>query len=261
VTVWQLIKHLLTAYGRITPSSLSANDARMRAAFDADQPIEVLFTQIEDGMDYAAAGNGAYSLQQIIIIAYSLIFASDAYPEACREWRKKSEVDKNWENFKTEFASAYHDRCEATTTSQRSGYHDANSTTREVMTTSNQTIVNLAAAAAADRETMANLALTNTTLSQQLAASQEENALLKRQLDNLRNQRRAPGGAPGRQNYTQRGAPFTPKNFNNTNYCWTHGWKCDTTHTSRTCTKPRVGHQLGATRADTMGGSDANKPV
>ena len=170
-------------------------------------------------------------------------------------------MEKTWENFKTEFASAYHDRCKATTMSQRSGYHDANSTTRDVMTTSNPIIVNLAAAAAADRETMANLALTNTTLSQQLAASQEENALLKRQLDNLRNRQNAPGGAPVRQNKTQRGAPFTPKNFNNTNYCWTHGWKCYTTHTSCTCTKPRGGNQLGATRVDTMGGSNVNKPV
>ena len=118
VTVWQLIKHLLVSYGRITPNAISANDTRMRTPFDADQPIEVLFTQIEYGMQYAAAGNAAYSAQQIIIIAYALIFASDAYPEACREWRKKTEVDKTWTNFKEDFASAYHDRCEASTTTQ-----------------------------------------------------------------------------------------------------------------------------------------------
>jgi hypothetical protein len=43
------------------------------------------------------------------------------------------------------------------------------------------------------------------------------------------------------------------------NYCWTHGYKVGRTHTSLTCTTHNPGHKTEATRADSMGGSQANK--
>ncbi len=41
-------------------------------------------------------------------------------------------------------------------------------------------------------------------------------------------------------------------------YCWTHSYKVKVGHTSATCMSPRTGHQLGATRANKMGGSTHN---
>jgi hypothetical protein len=51
------------------------------------------------------------------------------------------------------------------------------------------------------------------------------------------------------------------KSFNpsSSNYCWTHGYKVGSTHTSITCKLPKPGHKTEATRADNMGGSQANK--
>jgi hypothetical protein len=43
------------------------------------------------------------------------------------------------------------------------------------------------------------------------------------------------------------------------NYFWTHGYKVGRTHTSLTCTTRNPGHKAEATRADNMGGSQANK--
>jgi hypothetical protein len=43
------------------------------------------------------------------------------------------------------------------------------------------------------------------------------------------------------------------------NHCWTHGYKVGSTHTSLTCKLPRPGHKKEATRADNMGGGQANK--
>jgi hypothetical protein len=43
------------------------------------------------------------------------------------------------------------------------------------------------------------------------------------------------------------------------NYCWTHGYKFDNTHTSLSCNFPKQGHKREATRTDNMGGSQANK--
>jgi hypothetical protein len=42
-------------------------------------------------------------------------------------------------------------------------------------------------------------------------------------------------------------------------YCWSCGFKVGLMHNSRTCCFPKEGHQVEATRADTMGGSRRNK--
>ena len=44
-------------------------------------------------------------------------------------------------------------------------------------------------------------------------------------------------------------------------YCWTHGYHVKLGHTSATCTNKAEGHQISATRSNTMGGSTKNKPT
>ena len=44
--------------------------------------------------------------------------------------------------------------------------------------------------------------------------------------------------------------------YENFNYCWTHGHHVEDDHTSATCTMPRPGHQVAATKQNTMGGSN-----
>ena len=45
------------------------------------------------------------------------------------------------------------------------------------------------------------------------------------------------------------------------NYCWTHGYRVGNKHNSATCQNKTPGHQDNATRENTMGGSQANKPL
>ena len=47
----------------------------------------------------------------------------------------------------------------------------------------------------------------------------------------------------------------------NGNYCWTHGYCVGNKHNSATCQNKAPGHQDNATRENTMGGSEANKPT
>jgi hypothetical protein len=102
---------------------------------------------------------------------------------------------------------------------------------------------NLAAATAADRGVVAALTQANSRLAKQL----EENSSELRGLKALLNQERR----------EKRG----PRSFNPSasNYCWTHGYKVGKTHTSLTCNTPTPGHKSEATRAENMGGSQANK--
>jgi hypothetical protein len=54
--------------------------------------------------------------------------------------------------------------------------------------------------------------------------------------------------------------PKKPRIINNATYCWTHGYRVNATHNSKTCTRRATGHQEEATRDNNMGGSQAGKP-
>jgi hypothetical protein len=60
---------------------LAANDnIRYREACNPARPVELLFGQIEDAMDYAGAGGGPYSIAQVVTNAYVLLFKTSMLP-------------------------------------------------------------------------------------------------------------------------------------------------------------------------------------
>jgi hypothetical protein len=104
-------------------------------------------------------------------------------------------------------------------------------------------LANLATATAVDRGVVAALTQANSRLVKQL----EENASELRELRAFHHQERR-----------DRRGPINSTSSAST-YCWTHGYKVGKTHTSLTCNTRNPGHKAEATRADNMGGSQANK--
>ncbi len=116
---------------------------------------------------------------------------------------------------------------------------------------------------------LALAALNDTTFLQQLTAT---NLVLTAPVTSLRvaNKKLADtlactkGGAASATPATPAAVPAPPKAclairpFPG-NYCWTHGHKVNQNHTSATCTCRALGHKDGATTANTMGGSEADK--
>jgi hypothetical protein len=104
-------------------------------------------------------------------------------------------------------------------------------------------LANLATATTADRGVVTALTQANSSLAKQLEDNstklRELKALLKKELSQKRGQK-----------------IFNPSPRN---HCWTHGYKVGSTHTSITCKLPKSGHKTEATRADNMGGSQANR--
>jgi hypothetical protein len=78
-TAISLITHLKECYAFISPLELVANYERMCQPYDPIRPIEDLFKQMQDGRAYAQAGQQPYGAQQIINIAYALIFNTGVY--------------------------------------------------------------------------------------------------------------------------------------------------------------------------------------
>jgi hypothetical protein len=90
-----------------------------------------------------------------------------------------------------------------------------------------------------------------------VATLTEANACLVKQLEDNPNELRELKALIKKERFEKRGqSSFNPSP---NNYCCTHGYKVDNTHTSLSCNFPKQGHKREATRADNMGGSQANK--
>jgi hypothetical protein len=248
ISARDMLDHLFETYGNITAVDLDINFEHMRRAWDPQQPVETLFKQIQDCSDYSEAGGVLIGHPQQINVGYAKIFATGHSMSACRRWNEKLAVEKTWTQFKSHFADAHRQHKQMKgETAATSGYHSANAAVTEneeqMAEATIGALTNLATATATDRGVVAALTQANSRLAKQL----EENSSELRELKALLNQERR----------EKRG----PRSFNPSasNYCWTHGYKVGKTHTSLTCNTPKPGHKTEATRAENMGGSQANR--
>jgi hypothetical protein len=102
-----MVDHILLSYGSITAVDIEKNFENMRKAWYPQQPVETLFKQIQDCVDFAEAGGVTIVAAQKLSSAYSKIFKSGKFTSACPRWDEKIESDKTWNNLKIHFAVAY----------------------------------------------------------------------------------------------------------------------------------------------------------
>jgi hypothetical protein len=255
-TTRNLIEHLLTSYGDITPTDLAHNDTVFRKPYDPTQPIETFYSQIEDAMDYAGAGcSASYTAAQVVTNAYSLIFTTGMFHKSCREWRRKPEAEKTLARFKVHFTKAHHDWRLAQGTTQTEGYHGANNAMDSFVNNTADAFANLAMATASNRQMLANLTATNKELTQLMAKKDTEISNLKKELQDSHGS----NNNRNRSTTNPRDRDSSKSRYNNNNYCWAHGFDIHNTHTSQSCNFPNKGHQRDATQATTKGRSNADK--
>jgi hypothetical protein len=140
--------------------------------YDPNQPTESLFQQIQDARDFAVAGGQPYGDARIVNIAYTLVFLTRLFPDACRAWQVRPEAHKTWTNFKIHFTAAHREFRLTNQTAQQSGFHSVDMMIEHhpYQGTTN-TIAQLAVAIASDRDTVATLTATNSKLILQLETS------------------------------------------------------------------------------------------
>jgi hypothetical protein len=122
--------------------------------------------------------------------AYTLVFSTGLFPDACRAWQTRSIAGKTWAQFKIDFAAHREFRL-TNQTAQQSGFHSANMMIEQGRDDSMQDIVDaiaqLAIATASDRDTVATLTTTNAKLANQLEAAHALIAQLKKEIATLKN--------------------------------------------------------------------------
>jgi hypothetical protein len=167
---------------------------------------------------------------------------------ACRPWNEKHAIEKTSTQFKSHFAAAHrqHKQIQGESAAT-SGYHSANAAVfqneEQMAEATIGAFANLATATAADRGVVAALTQANSSLAKKLEDNSNELRELKALLNKARSEKRG-----------QRSFNPSPRN-----YGWTHDYKVGSTHTSLTCKLLEQGHKKEATRADNMGGSQANR--
>jgi hypothetical protein len=185
----------------------------MRKTWDPQQPVETLFKQIQDCVDFAEAGGVAIGASQKLSSAYSKIFKSGKFNSACRRWDEKLEGEKTWNNFKIHFAAAYrqHRQIQGETIGAQAFAISAVTQASEDDLTEQAlgAFANLATATAVDRNVVAQLTDANSCLAKELednATSLEEvKAILKKE-----RAERASGGNTNRPPHRS----FTPSSDN-----------------------------------------------
>jgi hypothetical protein len=246
-TSLQLLTHLLTYYAMIAPTELTQNYERLNMPYDPKQPIKMIFQKIKDARAFAVAGGQPYGAVMIVNVAYTLVFNTGLFPNACRAWQSRAIAVKTWAQFKLYFATTHREFRLTNQTAQQSGFHSANMMIKqgreESMQDTVDTIAQLATATASDRGTVATLTTTNTKLVTQLEAAHAQIAELKNEIATLKNNIK-----PAWQG--QRPVKTT----NNDSYCCLHGYQVAKPHSSATCNMKKSGHQDAANKSNTMGG-------
>jgi hypothetical protein len=143
----------------------------------------MLFQQIQDARSFAVAGGQPYGAAMIVNVAYTLVFNTGLFPDACRVWKSSAIAGKTWAQFKLDFATAHRDFRLTNQTAHQSGFHSANMMIKqrreETMQDTVDTIAQLVTATASDCGTVATLTTTNAKLATQLEAAQAQIAQLK----------------------------------------------------------------------------------
>jgi hypothetical protein len=183
----------------------------------------------------------------IVNVAYTLVFNTGLYPDACRAWQSRAIEAKTWAKFKIDLATAHREFRLTNQTTQKSGFNSANMMIEqgrdESMNKKAEAIAQLATTTASDWGTVATLTTTNAKLATQLEAAHALIAQLKSEIATLKIKIKPiwQGQQPTRTT-------------NNDSHCWSHGYQVSKTHTSATCNIRKIGHQETVTKVDTMGG-------
>jgi hypothetical protein len=241
------LTHLLTFYAMIAPTELTQNYERLNTPYDPNQPIDMLFQQIQDAQAFAVAGGQPYCAAMIVNVAYTLVFNTGLYPYACRAWQSITIAAKTWAQFKIDVATAHQEFCLTNQIAQQAGFHSANMMIEqgrdESMQETAEAIAQLATSTASYRSRVSTLTINNAKLANQLEAAHALIAQLNSEISTLKIKIKPvwQGQRPTRTT-------------NNDSYCWSHGYQATRSHTSATCNVRKTGHQETAIKVDTMGG-------
>lgn len=139
VTVLQMLAHLDSTYGAVTSDDLRSNMKDLERAWNADQPLEDLWSQIKRCMTFAAQTDPISELTAVRS-ALENLENTGLFTDAILRWRLRPEVEHTLANLKTAFNRADKER-KRLMTSKSAGFHgSANSVSSKSTPSSSSSI-------------------------------------------------------------------------------------------------------------------------
>jgi hypothetical protein len=85
-----------------------------------------LFQKIQDARAFAVAGGQSYRGAMILNVAFTLVFNTGLFPDACRAWQVCPAAQNTWIKLKVHFLVAHQYYCLTNKTAHQSRFHSAN---------------------------------------------------------------------------------------------------------------------------------------
>ena len=104
------------------------NQEDMQGMYNVEDPINILFDQIDTGQEFAVEGNSPFSDWQLVDMVVANIMALQEYTHSYHMWKSIAADDRTWLQFKEQSQKAYLDIEELEQTASTSGYGGANNT-------------------------------------------------------------------------------------------------------------------------------------
>jgi hypothetical protein len=106
VTCLEILQHLRTTYGTVTPDDLKTNLKNLTRQWNPDQPLTDLWSQIKICQDFAAPSAEPISNATIIRLTLDNLEESGVFTYDIRDWRKLDPVQHTIANLKRHFNTA-----------------------------------------------------------------------------------------------------------------------------------------------------------
>jgi hypothetical protein len=94
-TVQEVLEHLQTVYGRVSPQMLEDREQELRnTTYNIQHPIDTVFNAVEDYVDFAELGSQPLTQRQIIAKAYVILNKTRRFRNDITDWNRRVEADK-----------------------------------------------------------------------------------------------------------------------------------------------------------------------
>ena len=241
----EIFEYLFDTYGDVSPQELKMLTSQVEALnFPPNEPVDTIFTEIDDLGTIAVLAKAPISEQQKINMGYLILQNTQVYNNALNQWNQLDPQQHNWENFKTHFRNAQKGlrRTGALTVQDSINHTDLLNLVQQGVQM-----------ALTEKDSATETTTTNTSTSQvnsvtsdlTLQTLQTQMELMTQMMETLKTM--------------QTSQPVTKKkskrNPNQSKYCWTHGL-CS--HSGVDCRTPAEGHIAEATLEDRRNGSVKN---
>eukprot|EP00804_Cyclotella_cryptica_P023348 CCRYP_000481-RA/>CCRYP_000481-RA protein AED:0.56 eAED:0.26 QI:0/-1/0/1/-1/1/1/0/407 len=259
IEIQDIVDHIKDPYCHINQANLDKNLERFNQGIDPSVPLIVYICKQEDCQEFVNNGNVNISEATMVTTGTKHAIQCGAFTDAWKEWNRIPCANQTLMAWKTHWTRAFEEQ----KTIQRltGGEFSANSS---IQTTDNKlasqmvtSLDNLAFAAVQKNETVEKLIEMNTQKDKTIAALTFSLTAEKATSSKLLNIISRAGLKVAQSNSTTNSTASSK--WDPTGYCWMHGYRITKGHTSATCKNGKAGHQVRATRANTMGGSEDNK--